>query len=798
MPPGRRLCLAGLALLLLLLCACQQHLDIVTCDAEPWSQYDETLAGILPNFEVRYEHEGMLAGLKKGSVVETYDLLATPALALGIASHWYPQYMATVVLAVDRSQTDIDINGWADLSDIRVPVGMSDRIPEMHLLMAAMSYGLEGEVYTGTHASQLLGTLYRSGLLKTNRYDAPITICFDHQAAAMAAAGRNIDIIVPAEGTLSFGKGLLAQKPLSMPTGAEALLLEAGFRLPDGRTSAPCYPAPEAYAPAVLLADYNQLLSFGADVMYIYKRDVQQLYSYFYSSGNGRMHQLFALSFVVLVILWMGFVLRRVMQKGVRRTTLLAGIMVIGWVMLRVFKYQIPYGIVNQYCWYGYYAFQLGIPLVILWMSWVVDKSENVLHPPRWWRICAGFNAVLFVLVFTNNLHHLAFKFLPDDPNYAENYTYGPIYYLCILAIFMEALVAQVIFIRKNWKNPRKAGFMLPVVFYCLLLGYCVAYIFRIPLIWETDLTIVTGTFVVLFIETCIRTGLIPVNTRYKDLFEHSPMKMKIVDLDGATLLTSALEVTPQTQQDAPGECLVYTDTISGGTVVWQEDIGSIRRLDREIQASMAKLEAVNAMLIEEERIRSRLAAAEERAAITTALTLENEQKILRLSAMIDALPDEGGNPAQIAAITMLLCYIKRRCNLFFREREIEDIRLDELAAYMEELSEFASYAGVHMHSAYEHHDSMPTRQATLFYDFVYATLEWLLQCKAHTLLVRIERERDRRSIKLLYAGEDRCFCPEASLDEAITAAGGCVETKDLDDAMGISLCFPTGGEAHA
>ena len=798
MARGRGFCFAGLALLLLLLCACQQQYDIVTCDAEPWSQYDETLVSILPEYEVRYEHEGMLSGLKKGSVVETYDLLATPALALGIATHWYPQYLATAVIAIDKSQTDIAIKSWADLSAVNVPVGMSDRIPQMHLLMAAMSYGMEGEVYTGTHASELLGSLHRKGLLEINGYDAPIVICFDHQAAAMAASGRDIDIIVPAEGTLSFEKGLLAKKPLVVQAETDESLLDAGFRLFDGRADVRYYPAQDAYAPAVLLADYNQLLSFGADVMYIYKRDVQQLYSYFYSSGNGRMHQLFALSFVVLVILWMGFVLRRVMQKGVRRATLLAGILVIGWVMLRVFKYQIPYGMINQYCWYGYYAFQLGIPLVILWMSWVVDKPEDVLHPPRWWGVCAAFNAALFLLVFTNNLHHFAFDFLPDDPNYAENYVYGPVYYLCMATIFIEALIAQVLFIRKSWKSPRKAGFVVPVVFYCLLISYCVAYIFRVPLIWETDLTIVAGTFVVLFIETCIRTRLIPVNTRYKDLFEHSPMKMKIVGNDGVTLLASALEEASRAHGDELGEYLVYTDDISGGKVVWQEDIGSIQRLNREIKASMTKLEAVNTMLIEEERIRSRLAAAEERVALTTALTLENEKKTLQLSAMIDALPNEGGHPAHIAAITMLLCYIKRRCNLFFREREIEDIRLDELAAYMEELSEFASYAGIRMHAACERHDSLPTRQATLFYDFAYAALEWLLQRKAHTLLVRVEHEQECRSIKLLYAGESQRFCAEPSLCEAIKAAGGRVECKDLDDTMSVWLSFPMGGEAHA
>ena len=44
---------------------------------------------------------------------------------------------------------------------------------------------------------------------------------------------------------------------------------------------------------------------------------------------------------------------------------------------------------------------------------------------------------------------------------------------------------------------------------------------------------------------------------------------------------------------------------------------------------------------------------------------------------------------------TLLLCYIKRKCNLFFRQRDVAPVTSTELAIYLEELGELAAYGGL-------------------------------------------------------------------------------------------------------
>jgi len=782
-----KLAVVILVLMLILSSCAEQAENVVVCDEESWCR-SEVIGGIVLGYTVQNEYKSELSAVKSGMVAEAYDLLAVPALELGVAGYWYPQYRATAVIAIDRERTDAGIYGWSDLLNSNVQVGFSDKVPEIRLLMAAMSYGLEGENYTLDAAAALLSKLHAEGRLELNRYDAPVLICLDYQAAALVKQGRSLEIIVPKEGTLTYEKGFLSAKSIKLAAEADKMLVSAGYRLADGRCDTGIYPAPESYAVAVSPPDLERLGRVSEDVVYVFKRDVLQIKSYIYSSDDGREHQLFALTFIILVIAWTGYVVRRIMQKGVKRAALTSAVMIIGWVFLRMTKYQIPLGTLSQYCWYGYYLFQLGIGLSVLWMSWATDQPAGVIYPPRWWLVCAGISGLLFLLVVTNNFHHLAFVFSPDDPNYNVNYVYGPVYYLCIGFILIEALAAQILFMQKSWKSPRRAAFLFPVLFYGLLVLYCVGYVLRVPLAWETDLTIVVGVFVVLFIEACIRSKLIPVNTKYKRIFENSPLKIQIVGANNETVLASAFS------GDSGEDYHVYTDKITGGRVVWQEDISSINRLRRETLESVAELTAANAILTEEERIKSRLASAEARTALFAELEAEIEKKSSRLLELIENLPsEEDAYRRRAAELTLLLCYIKRRCNLFFREREAVEIQISELSVYLDELGEYADLAGVKMLVTCGKNGSVPSAQAVLFYDFLYAIAEWAVLRGGKVMLVQLFFGEAMSELKIMFPECETRFELEQPLCENIAAAGGNIQFRDLDDAESVTLSFDAG-----
>ena len=789
---------------IILLSGCgRQHEKTILCHAEEYNCYDAMVPEILPDYEILHAYQSAFLGLKQGSVVETSAFLAIPALELESAGYWYPQYLATVVIAVDREQTDATIHGWKDLSIVNETVGMSDRLPEVRLLMAALSFGLEGNLFTLKQSSDLLANLYKSKQLAFNNYYAPVLICFDYQAVQMNKTGRKMEIIIPSEGTLTFEKGLLSKKELTLSNDTEMILQEAGFRILDGNNLDENYPDEEYYAKAVFPIDYKHLTKVCENVTYVLKRDVRKISSYIYSSRDGRNQQFFALLFIIIVILWTGFLLRRTMQKGVKRASLLAVTLIIFWVLVRMFKYQIPLGILNQYCWYGYYLFQLGIALVLLWMAGVIDKPERDFYLPHWWMICAAVDAVLFLLIMTNNWHHLAFVFRPDDPAYSVNYTYGPVYYATMAAIFMQIFAILTLLIQKSWKSPRKMVFLFPVIFYGLLGLYGVCYILRVPFIWETDLTIVSGSFIVILIEICIRIGLIPVNTKYKDLFEHSPLQMQIVGASGEVVHASRTAASDKKgvffsivyhANDYDENSLLYQGEITGGMVIWKEDISNINRLNKEIDESIVKLKAINAMLMEEERIKSHLAATEARTALLSELDTVIKQKNSQLSKMVEQLEEYGENQNQTAVITLLLCYIKRRSILFFREQETPDIVLEEIIVYLDELREFAFYTGIKLHISAIRYDKLPIRQAILFYDFVFSRLEGLLREGGQIMLVQIVQEQNVLILKTLQSDLSKEFIPEETLNTAIYAASGFITSKNIDDTVSVCLSFQKGG----
>ncbi|NLF80618.1 MAG: hypothetical protein GX572_05445, partial [Clostridia bacterium] len=168
---------------------------------------------------------------------------------------------------------------------------------------------------------------------------------------------------------------------------------------------------------------------------------------------------------------------------------------------------------------------------------------------------------------------------------------------------------------------------------------------------------------------------------------------------------------------------------------------------------------------------------------------------IIRLSAMIEELAAVSERPQQIACIALLLCYVKRRCNLFFRERETKAVPAAELTAYIDELAEMAVYADVNILVTSEIKAPLAVRQATLFYDFFYTVIDWAAQQGCPYMLAHLGPEKDLITLRLLPSYDARSFKPAPEPEAAIRAAGGLWAIKDLDGAVGISLAFPKGGE---
>jgi len=713
---------------------------------------------LLSGCSVTGNEDSMYARLRNGDVVEAFDTQAVPALEAGLAECWYPQHLATAVIAVDRGRTDTAISGWQDLLSAGVDVGFDDAGVNSQLLLAAMAYGLEGENFTMRGTVKLLADLRTKGLLAFGSFDAPIVVCFNtHVPEAM-------EIVVPEEGTFTYVRGLLSNHPLELKCDVDLT----------------------TYENASFVTDYDHLNTVCRDSIRVLRRSV--LRTRLYSSADAGEHQLFALLLLILVVVWAATVIRRAMQKDVRRASLLIGILLLGWIMVRLLKYQMPFtGTLNRYFWYGFYLFVLALPLVLLWLAWSIDQPEDRLKPPKWFAVPAAAG-VLVTLVFTNDLHNWVFRLDLSNPNWASEYGYGPVFYVVTAFWALFTLAALAIMMLRVRRNPRKWSILFPVGFFVLLMAYLVAYAMRIPLARESDLTMTAGIFILLSLETSIRAGMIPVNTKYKLLFTHSPLAMRIHDSADNIALSSASE--PLRRDD---DTLLFTAPIAGGRVLWQEDITALNRLHREVEEHTRRLQTANAILAEEEGIRRAVEEEKARLLILSQLEAEIAGHTARLSGMIE-------RQDRAARIALLICYIKRRCNLFFRDREAQSISVDELTVYMDELAEFAGYAGLWIVSASEMKTPIGLRRAALFYDVFYSVTDWAVsrikdqETSERHMLASLCREDGMLIMRLQCPKDVRPFQVENNLADAIAFAGGAIEVKDLGDAVGINLSFPEGG----
>ena len=162
----------------------------------------------------------------------------------------------------------------------------------------------------------------------------------------------------------------------------------------------------------------------------------------------------------------------------------------------------------------------------------IVDKPENAkrLLRPIWRPLAAYILSVL--LLFTNDLHQMVFRF-DLNGNWSHDYQYGPGYFVVFLISLIFLLAAIVLLFRKSWHSRSLRARVFPMLFLAAILSYILGYLFKIPLARDSDYTITICVLAVLFFESFLHTGMIPVNVRYGPLFAAAPLNLQLLDEEG-------------------------------------------------------------------------------------------------------------------------------------------------------------------------------------------------------------------------------------------------------------------------
>ena len=774
----------------------------IYCAPDRDTVYSEVLANLFPGYKVKMGRGQVLPYLESGGIVQAMDVQADSILSEGFAEYWYPHYVATVVIAIDRGQTNTQISGWNDIPKVGEQVAIVMDTHDRQLVSLAMAYGLDGENYKVESAVKLIRGLRKNERLITNSLDAPILICYDYQAVSLMKDGRNLEIIIPKEGTLSYVNGLLSNFRMTMPDDMDEQLVAMGLRLPDGRCNPDFYPATTEYGSSAFIPDkaYYSAESLNAEA--ILRR--VGLGVRLYSTADAREHQLANTLLIALVLLWAASVIKRAMQKRVQKGAIIIAILLICWIILRLIKWQITFeSPLARFLWYFYIPFQILISFTLLWLSWGIDKPDDKTKIPLWLRISGLICAFSILFVFTNDWHGLVYILDLAKSGWLDVYTYGIGYYIVLSIFSVQVMVAIGMLVIRCIRGPRKKGLIFPSLLLMLFAAYGYGYVNRIPIAYESDLVMVFAVLSILFFEASIRSGMIPVNTKYTQFFTHSPLSMQIIDDSGNVVISSkatnsfsnampsSLFASDARSMRIDKDTLLLSGKITGGYAVWYDDIGQLNRLHEQIAQSVEKLKRTNEVLARDSRIKQDIEEERARNNLMDGLEAEISDNLLELSAMAQLLPQAKDKKYETSLVALSLCFIKRRSDFFFSKQEAFPIGVSELMVCAEELGEYAALAGTDVQIVNELNGTLPAYLVDALYGFFGEALIHCAKNRFERVLARLYTENEQCSMWLMLPENNSPYLMGFRLAEDVSGYGGTFDSKDLDDAVGIRLTIP-------
>ena len=399
---------------------------------------------------------------------------------------------------------------------------------------------------------------------------------------------------------------------------------------------------------------------------------------------NEQLDQFFtilrAAIYIGLFVAWGISVRSRIIQPQVRRYLTAVSALMIFWMTVRSIRYSLEEALwVMRHLWYLYYLPMLFIPLLAVFIALSLGKPES-FRLPKWTVLLYIPTAALLLLVLTNDLHQLVFRFPEDAVVWMNEYRYGIVYFPVVGWMVLCALTALVIMLVKcRVPNSRKV-LVLPFVPVVLSVIYGALYIFQLP--WlrliAGDVTVVFCLLIAATLESCIQCGLIQSNTHYNDLLLSCTLSVQLTDPEYQRLLSSRsaepipLQIMRQTETGPvrlDGGLRLSGAPVRGGHVLWTEDVSELLEVLEELQDVKDSLEDNNALLRAEYTLKAREAHIAEQDRLYNIIQRETAPRIKLLAELTDAfetMGDEAQRKQILGKMAVIGAYLKRRSNLIF------------------------------------------------------------------------------------------------------------------------------------
>ena len=516
----------------------------------------------------------------------------------------------------------------------------------------------------------------------------------------------------------------------------------------------------------------NTLLFVGffllAGILHVIENHCHNLPSPDYSAVTILFLVIFMI-YTALLIFWIQSVRIRFLPSRERSYMIWIMLLMILYLCLRVFRYRIASSAAAlRLSWYAYYVPLMLVPALFLMVCFRI--SSTGLKSVKWdERLLLIPGGILALLILTNDVHHLVFLPKPGIDSFIGSmgtYTYRLPFYLAY-AWMILAISGGMFLLFRTYGNRKNKKTIVAVSVVVLLWVFLISLhtlkhiVEFIPPYESPEIHI----FCMLAIfEICIRSGIIPHNENYAGFLAELPMPLIITDRAycpvyrakegigaGREELSASLAapVYPEPDRKLCGR------QIHGGYAFWIEDESGIRNANRNLQEANELLESENTLIEYENRQKEQNAYLRSRHHIYHEIAAQMYPYQKRIEELLNAArPGEEGFRGQIAGVSVLNAYVKRKTNLLLMASEAENIRLQELLLAVSESARYLTYAGLRTSvdesgfcaapAAKGEEDTLPAAALIALYDGFEALAEHLI---GHASLLMVSFSGDRLTL---------------------------------------------------
>lgn len=548
--------------------------------------------------------------------------------------------------------------------------------------------------------------------------------------------------------------------------------------------------------------DKTKLLTVVGIIIFLFGGAVR-IFSHLTSSADNYIENFDVIIFSGLIIGWGVSVAYRIVQKNIRICLAISAALMLLWMALRAIKYNSPADIntYGRYLWYSYYIAMVFLPLMMFFAMLNIGKPENTNNRKYLLIIPA---AVLVLLVMTNDFHQLAFVFEPDFHNWNKQYSYGPVYYVIVVWIFILVLSSIVLSINRCRISATRKKLWIPIVIILVAIiytlwnnlnhGYSGLRIYNVPEVF-------CFASIALW-ESLIQIGLVPSNTGYGDFFNASNLNTLIFDNEGnvkyrsknATNVSKDVVLQNGNSVVIDENIILKKHNIKGGKAVWTEDISAINRINRELSEVKEQISEYNVILKSEAELKKRRAAVTEQNKLYDSITEFIRPQLCDLENILKNIENNRGDIAvNYAGACVVNVYIKRISNLLIMAKSRKMLNAFELENSIRELAEYISVYGISCSFFSNVSGEISAEKTIALFKFIGIFIRHIMNC-TDALLFNLKVHDRFIDLKINCDSKNEMKIPDDLLDDIIKL-GGNVTTEYDADTLFVFVRMQSGGD---